>query len=740
MATSPTVQTALSSIATRSKRSSPNSTVAALVAQQQEGQLQMQKLIQTIEKLQQENALEVQRAAQAGGGAATQVANQVTRGLERDRAENQRATERTEDKEFAVQQQELNSKLQGDAAREAATMGAAIQASRERYINSVNTLKENRSTYGASLATYAARTEEMGRNGDFASEEGRGMLAKRMEFQKQARVFGDGMFGDKHHRAAFRLQNEQMERMLKSEDPFAVLNLQTDPLHLPMPEMKGPRDKIASLSSLSLQQQFELEMSDGYPIDGMFNGKENFDLPEGEIPNIWNPTTMIDILVDADIERSLTSQSLRQEHRTKTMRLLIENNDRITKMMDVHNSLNKAYNIKALQGTEAALEDFLSDSDPAKFNDPGRYIMRQALVHTFGGGSEGEELAQMGLEFFDGKREARSEEEFALLQAMESASFNIHSHFATAMANAADPGTGGSFATQLVEQSIEVVGKDETLRRLGVDPSSISLVDAQAVMQDIILSGRGMASRMNEGMKGASLFRQFKDKRISNLQQLDIHAYRITKEGQKRDARLGELQADLMRSPNEGGPSLGQLQKFEGDSREQDFEGTMNMVDGFIGLYGELGPDVAAQIGGFLTGHLDPITSPDMKGFKDQTAVEEQRSPYAKAASTVAKFPAERAARPAKEAFKEGGVPRVVVEQIPGLLSMGARGISSGLGVTGKGLSKMLGGQKVERAFDIGRQARSGRLPIPFPGETEQIKKLDPEEIQQIIKESNRGN
>ncbi len=744
MATSPTAQSALSSVATRSKGARPGDTVAVLAAQQQESQLQMQKLIQTIEKLQQENALEVQRAAQAGGGAATQVANQVTQGLERAREESRRTTERAEDKDFAVQQQELNAKLQGDMAREAATMGAAIQASRERYINSIKTMGENQAKLDASGVAFAARTEEMSRAGKFASEAGRKRLAKRMAIQKQILVYGDNMFTDKHRRASFREHNESLEGLLKSDDPMALLNMQTDPLNLPMPEMDGPREPLSRLDDLTPDQQFELELGNGYPPGGvMFPQEENFGLPEGEVPNVLHPSTMVELLVLADIERTLQDKSLLREHQTKTMRQLIENTDRISKMTEVYKGFNKVYNIKTLQGVEASLEDFISDSDPAKFNDPSRYIMTRSLVHSFGGGSQGEEIAQIALEFFDGKREPKTDEDFFTLAAVESVSFNIHSHLATAIRNAGDPKKGGSFATQLVEQSIGMLGKDETLRRLGVDPSSTSLVDAQEVMQDHVLATLGMAGRMNEGMKGQALYKDFKNKRLANLQLMDIYAYRLTKEGTQRDARLGELMADLKQSPEEGGPELEQLQAHEAGAKE--FEGVITLVDSFIGVYEGLGPNMHEQISGFISNHLDPVTTPDLKKYFDQTTVERQRSGYVDSAVGFSLFPSERAKRGKQKSmgqeFKEGGVPQVVGEKLPALIGMGVRQANWLAGRTAAGLTQIVGGEDLTTKLVRGAKAIQGKQPIPFPGETAQIKEnLTQKEIQQLLRESNRGN
>ena len=740
MANSPITQDALSAIAARGKQQGPQGAVAVLVAAQQDNQKQMQKLLQTIEKLQQENAETVQQAAQAGGGAATQVANQVSRGMEKSAAQSQRKEERAEDKDFAVQQQELNAKLQKDAAREAAMMGAAIQASREKYITSINTMKEQQENLDASTTAYTARIEERARAGQYIGPEGRKALQKQFDLVKQSRVYGDNMFNTRHKDAAFDAHNEEMERLLDSNDPMAVLNMQTNPLNLPMPTLKGPKSKIAPLSALTPQQQFDMELTGGYPPEGLVFGpgkEENWGLPEGEEPNMIHPATMMDILNDQMLLDNLTDESLRQEGLDGIRKRLVETHDKLGKLKEVWDGFNKTYNQKAQQGVEAALEDFVSDEDPAKFNDVGRYIMTRSLVYTFGGGPQGEEIAQIALEFFDGKKEPRSAEDFYAMAAVESASFNIRGHLMSEVMGMADPEKGGALATQLVKQMIDSVGKEETLRRLGVDPSNIELVDAQAAMGDLVAESFGFAGRMNDGIKSFSLLKQFRHQYASNLRQLDIHAYVITADGGQREARLGELMSQLSRSPEEGGLSSSEVQAREGGEQAgfKNIGSSMTLIDGLLGMSEEIGPNAYANMSGFIVNHLDPVTNGgDLKAYNDQIEVERQRSGFAKAAVDFSRFPSERQKRgkqrpPVGQSFQKGGAFGVFVEQLPSLLSLAGGFVNRQIQRTAVGTVQMIAGEKTAtealKSFRRGEGAISravgrGQAPLKESNLTEQ--------------------
>ncbi len=742
MATSPAAQQALSAIASRGKRSSPSSVVATLLAQQQDSQDQMSKLIQTIEKLQQENVETVQRAGEAGGAAATQVANQVTRGIEQARDKAERGAERSEDKQFAVEQQELNAELQKQAAREAAILGESIKLSREKYISSINTMRDRQSDLDASMTAYSARTEEMVRDGKFKGPEGRKNLQERFDRIKQARVYGDNMFDARHLRAAFNVHERYVNSLRSSDDPMNPTSRIVDPIDLPMVKMKGDSSPVSSLSKLSPDQQFDLEMTSGYPPNGLvFPREENFGLPEGEQPNLIHPATMVDIARDEDVLRGLTDESLRQEYVQGIQKNLVTSHDQLNQLMKTYKSLNVTYNQKALQGVEAALEDFVEDPDVSKMNDPGRYIITRALTHTFGSGRQGEEMAQIAMEFFDGKREPKSAEDFLMLMAVESASFNIGGHLTSEVQSAADPEKGGSLSTQLVKQMEKVLGRDETLRVMGVEASDTALVDLQSVMQDRIMESLGFARRLNDGMKSFSLFKQYKDQWRSTLQQMDIHAYKTLADGTQREARVQELVGQLTRSPEEGGPSLEKVQNQEGF---KNMESTMTLTGALLGMAEEVGPNVHAGLSGFLTNVLDPVTDVDLKGYTNQISVEEQRSGYAKPAILFSRFAHDRQKRgkqtaPIGESFQKGGVPAVVKEQLPALISMGNRGLLRTTLGAARNLGQVVAGEKITKPFDTGVQAALGRLPLPAPGETAQMQNLTLEEKEQVIRESNRG-
>ncbi len=750
MASSKTSETALSSVASRPKAAG-GGTVAVLIAAQQESELKMQKLITTIQKLQQENAEAVQRAGQAGAGAATAIANQVAAGIEKASDANQRSSERAEDKAFAREQQQLNADLQKQAARDAAAMGAAIQASREKYVNSIHALEKNEADFDESIATYESRLEEASRRGVFASPAGRKKLAKMENTIRMARIHRDNMFDDRHMRKAHQTWNDELKSITSgSDDPFAVLNTATDPINLPMIEMKGERQNSTPDTMIG-EDKFQLELASGYPPNGVMFDPEgnNFGLPEGVNPNVLNPRTMLDLLSDFENERAISDKGLRQEYRIGAQRSMIENSDRIAKMKDTYKSVNLVYGTKATGAVEAALEDFLTDQNPAKLNNPSRYIMTRSLVHMFGGGKEGEEMAVIGLEFFDGKREARSEADFAMLMSMESATFFVQKHLATEVLNA--DGTTGSFATELIADMTARVGRDGMLRQLGIDPrSGAALVEAQSVMQDMVLQTRGMARRMNSGMKNSGLMKQFKNHYVSNLQRMDIQAYRMNAEKEQVVNRLGVMVEQLNRPLDQGGPNLDQLQTAA-EANASQFEGSMTLVDAFVGLFGGMGPDMHTQISAFLVNELDPVTVSDASGYTDQSRVEGDRTPYSRATGLRTRHAYENtiagrersANQQVGEAFEGGGVPGAVgaaVRNIPPLLEMAGRGVAGVVTSQLAGTAKLAGGNPLVNQLQLGAGIAGGKLPLLTPSERDRISNLSPGEISQITQESSLEN
>ena len=765
MAQSPTVQQALSSVAARSKgKSGPQGAVAALVAQQQESEIRMRKLLETIEKLQQENAQTVRSAAQAGAGAATGIANKIAAGIERSQDLSRRQSERSEDKAFAAQQQKLSADLQKEANREAAQMGAAIQQSRLNFKHATETFQKDKKVFDGALSAYSARIDEMVKAGYYQGEEGRTALEKAYGLIKQARIYGDNRFDDRHIRALYDHHNEQVGRVLKSQDPFSELQTPVDPLAMPVvtlrPRERGgaPSRAVSKLDDMSPQKQFEMKMTGGYPMKGLvFNDEPNFGLPEGETPNLVNPATSLDILADEDMLRGLKDESLRQEYIHSQQKGLVEMSDRLGEFGGIMNALNATYNEKAEHAVGAALEDLVQDPDPAKFNDVGRYITAKALAHTMGGGAQGEEMALIGMEFFDGKREPRTTQDFYTLLAMESASFNIAEHLGK-QTGTVDPEKGGTVATRLVSQMINSVGERKALMMMGVEPGKVDLVSAQAVVQDRISESVGFTRRLNEGMHSSGIMQQYKDRLRSSIQRADLFSIVASKDEEQRQARVDKLMGTLEKPPGEGGPTLSELQSQD-QTREtpgRDLRQTTGLLDAMLDLSRGLGPDRYEETAAFITNNLDPVTSADLSGYLKQTEVDKQRSPYTRAAVDRDLFADERHQKLSREDAKkgpsfqqsatQGGTMGVIMEQWPALASLAGRGMAFGIDTlntslerTGAGVSQVLGGTRASGPFVRGVSALGGHAPIATPGEQQRIQELSPDERTQILQESNRN-
>ncbi len=746
-------QTALSSVANRPKRGGGGA-VATLVAAQQDSEQKMQKLIATIEKLQQENAQVVAQAGQAGGSAAQNVANQVARGFDKAATAQQRSSERAEDKAFSREQQQLNASLQKDAARAAAQMGAAINASRQKYMDSVHKIEADEAAFDEAITTYEARIEQASVRGVFANPEGRKKLAKMESTIRMARIHKDNMFDDRHIQKAYRLWNKEMKSITSNpDDPFAAMNAATDPINLPMIEMQGEnRDTPDTMGG---EEKFWLELASGYPENGvMFDQPgNNFNLPEGVNPNIFNPRTMLDLMSDFEHERMITDKSLLQEYKIGAQRQMIENMDRINGMKETYKSINLVYGTKSAEAIEAAMEDFLQDQNPAKLNNSSRYLMTRSLVHVFGGGAKGEEMAILGMEFFDGKREARSEADFAMLMAMESASFQIQKRFATEVLNA-DGTTGASFASIILGDMEQKLGKDQMLRQLGIDPSGgAAMVEALSTVQDLVLETRGMARRMNNGMKNSGLLKQFKGHYVSTLQRMDIQAYRMNKENEQVVNRLGVMVDQLNRTPEQGGAGLDDLQSAE-EMRRGDFLGSITLVDGFIGLYGDMSPDMHEQISSVLVNKLDPVTTANASGFAQQTKMGREADGYTNAAASNARnwhdetiknrqraTEAEAAQTESPgEAFDRGGAGSAAASAVRNLVPL--VGMAAGrMGTVGvntlRGAGKVFGGNPLKEKAELGAGILKGELPLMTPTERRQIQgNLTPSEISQVTFDS----
>lgn len=731
-------------------RSSP---VAALVAQQQEQQVQFQKLLKTIEALQQQNAEQVAAAAQAGGGAATQVANQVAAGIDRMNQEKARQQERAEDRAFAEDMARFNAKLQEDASREAAAMGQAIQGQRDAIMRFTDTFRSKKASMDEAIAAFGARTDEMLAAGWFSHPEGRKELAKRKHLIDMMQAMSDDHFDDRHLAAAYELHNKNIQAIIdRDPDAMDLSRLQVEPLQLPMAATKASGKTIASPDSVPAEKMFELKMYGGYPANGVvFNDEPNYGLPEGYSPRLADPETMLEVLSRDDYLRFANDQSIRQELTRKNQEIVVQALDRLQPLKEQYEGFNTTFNAMAPNAVEKAVENFLAEPNPHKFNDVGRTLTALSIQEMFGGGSQGEKMALIAMELFDGKREMTTPEEAFAAMALESAVYNIKEHMTTEFMNAGDQNV--SLATQLTKQMVTELGEEQAMLALGVDPGNTRLVSAQDAMQGRLTEAIAFANRMHDGLWRSSVLESFRKDLRKFTRLADVYSMQVLAEGDRKQERLLNLmgQDEAMASVAEevGSRSPEEIQGQGGQRDLSKVQAGLSLMDSMIMMGNDLGPDTLREVASFVTGGLEPLDTPNLQSYLDQTRVEQERSGYAKAASTRASFNQRRQerARAARmqqqpgtntpgQSFEQGGAPQFLVEQVPALISLAGKGEAHTLGRFVGGVNQMMGGRRGAERAALGEAVLQGRLPLSTESERKRMQNLTPEEKWQVIRDS----
>lgn len=739
--------------------------VAALVQQAQSQNEQMQKLIQSVMKLQQENAAQVAAAGSAGASAATEVANAVAAQVERDSRKQERQRERTEDKAFREDFARLQAKLQREANTEATAMAQNLLSQREGISRYATQFDAKRADMDESIATYSARTDEMLNAGFFDSPRGRKELAKRMHLIDMAQAFADDHFDDRHMNEAYRLHNKNVGTILEGGDPLDLTQLQVDPLLLPMPNTPVSGKHIAEQGEIDPERMFELKLLGGYPANGVvFNQEENFGLPEGYSPRLADAETMLEVLSRDDAYRVASDVSVRRQLTRKNQELIVEAFDRLEPLKDQYSSFNSTFNAMAPGSIDKALRLFLSDDNPHKFDDVGRRIVSGSIQEMFGGGTNGEKLALRAMEMFDGKAELTTPEDATVAMALESAIFNIKTHLMSEIQGA---GEEGSLATQLVRQMTEAVGEEGVAQMLGTQPTAVGLVNAQDIMQQKLNESFAFANRMHQGLWSQSVLERFRKDLRKFTRMADIFAFKAQKEAGSTTTRVLEMisQDDALAQSTQGieGGEPEDLEQLAASRSDAEIQADLGMLDGIIQLAESLGPDQLAGIAAMVTGGAESPDSPNLQAYLDNTLVERKRSGYANAAGERARFSFDRNQRARQrakqqaqggeptpsvgESFKEGGAPGVVREQIPALISLmgrgalgAAAGIHRGVEGVGEGIATFAGGQSARERFQQRFKAGQNKLGaigarILPPAGRGDISNLTEEEISGVLGE-----
>ena len=722
--------------------------VAALITQQAESQKQFQKMLQTIEKLQQQNAEAVQQASQAGAGAATQVANQVAQGMERAKQENQRSTEREEDKAFARESQELNAQLQAEAAKEAAAMGQAISAQQTNMMNYAEQFKAKKGSMNQTINAYAALIDRRLEAGHFSSPQGRKELAQHKHLMDMMQANSDDHYSDKHLAAAFRQYSADVQNMIaRGQTDMDLANLQVDPLKSPLAEVEDRGGRVAGPGSVSPDKMFELKMMGGYPKNGVvFNEEENFGLPAGNYPRIDDADAFLQVLSRDQYLILANDKAIRQELTRKNQDVVVKALDRLQPLYEAYTNFNQVFNPMAPQAIEASLEAFLAKDDLNKFNDIGREITAGAVLEIFGGGSNGERMAQMAMEIFDGKREPSTPEEAFIGMALESALFNIKEHMLSEFMTFDDKGAGAS--TELVQQMVEEMGEENALRALGVDPSSSApIVRAHDIMQQHLGSAHAYVNQMHRGVWNGSALEDFRRDLKTNTVLADIYSFQSLKDADGVQTRLMKItgQNELMQGAE---ASIAGLTPEEAEARvgrdRSDLEKSFSLLDGMIELADGLGPDAIRGVANLASAGIENNDTPNLQKYLDFTRKEAENSGYVKSVVDRVGHRAKRQADakknpPVAQSYEQGGVPQVVQEQLPALIGSAGRGLTAAAGYvtgsaikTGEAMQQAAGGRPAADAFRRGANVLQGTAPPMSQEEHQRTQNLSPDEMRQI--------
>lgn len=717
--------------------------VGALIQQAQQQQAQFAKLLQTVQRLQEENARSTQASGQAVAEAGTEMANAIVETFEKREKIAEKERERLEEHGFTREMAELQSKLQREAQREAQAMATDFLARREGMKRFADAFHSKEADFQESTDSYAAYQEDMLKQGFYDSPEGRKAFAKVLHFVDMAEAFGDNHFDDRHLDAAYKVHNENLQRIAKGEDPQDLGSLRIDPMRIPMAQTEPSNKAVAAPGSIPPEKMFEMKLMGGYPMRGvMFNDEPNLGMPEGYSPKFLDMKTMLTAMGRDAALQLATDRSIRGELMRKNQEIVVKSRDRLEPLLEQYNSLNKMFNPMAPGAIDATLREFVDDPDPAKFNDVGRTLMAGSLKQIFGGGSKGESIAEYAMKVFDGVEEPKTPQQLSMVMALESASFNIKTHLLSELQAPGEEG-GESLATQLVRQLIGTVGEEGAMELLGVTPGTTQIVNTQAAMQDRLTDAYAFGNRMRDGFWKTSILQQFREDVRTTTKLADVLSYITEKEATDQQGRIFQLigQQEAAAALEQGVEELapeGRAESLSGFDASK-LETTFGVMDAIIELNDSLGPDRLTEIASFLSGGEGTPETPNLRAYLDQTRKLQERSGYVKAAGKRARFNFDRQQRVKKQAaqqpsagesLEKGGAPQVVAEQLPpALLGLGNR-INRFVERTQVGGAVFLGGREAgERVLRGKRQAeeRFGQILQPLFGEGTE-KGLTPEQ------------
>lgn len=677
-----------------------------LIQQADQQSQAFQKLLKTVEKLQQENAETVADAGLSAASAATEVANKVAANVERENLKADRKRERLEDREESRDFAEFRIELEKEAQTEIQKIGASLVAQRDAMSRYTDNWRQKKADMDESIEAFSATTDELLASGHFDNTKGRAELKKRLHLINMMRANSDDHFDDRHLEAAFRDHNKFVQEIISGGDPRDISTMQVQPLLLPLGETTPSGKTIAPEDSVSPEKMFEMKIMGGYPEKGVvFNDEENFGLPAGYSPRLVDAELMLEVMSRDDTFRFMQDASIRRELTRKNQELVVQALDRLEPLRDQYKSFNSTFNAMAPGAINASIKEFVNSTDPHKFDDVGRTLTSGAIKHVFGGGSKGEQMALNALKLFDGKSEMNTPEQAFVAMALESAVFNIKTHMLSEIQGSA--AGGSSLSTLLVKQMVDQIGEEGVSELLGVPNTGVGLVNAQDVMQQRLTDSYSFANRMHEGLWRQSTLEDFRKDLRKHTRMADLFAFKqLSADGDQQGrilSLLGQEEAFEGIEEDIKGQSPVDLESLVSEGTSPAITEDLNMLDAMIKLGEELGPDQLNAVSAMMTAGASPIDTPNLQTYLNETRTARERSGYVKAASARARFNFDRQQK-AKEASAKGETPAFTLP--PSLIS-GAR--AAGAAVSSPITSAIRG--NLVRDFSTGLDFLTGNLP-----------------------------
>lgn len=576
----------------------------------QEQAASQQKLMASIQKLQQQNLQENQAARQSVASGVSEVLNQVVAGQERAKQEETKQREKVEQREFTEEMAYLQADLQRDSQKEAQRIAAQIQGQRDAVNRFIEGYENRRNEVRSDFETMHTDLDALWERGYFDTLPNGTAKFQEMKNQiEMAQARGEDHFNDENLSWVHGEYNKTIQSIIKGQETMDLSQLQRDPFLLPTPVdgrgAKGP--------TMDPEQTFQWKMTGGYPPEGTMFGP-----PMDQAPKLVDPDTFREIMFHDGYLAQLTDERNRRKYLDQVNRTTVEGNQRLAPMMERYTETNHLMQQVAPAAVQRGVYDFMALRDPGKFDNVPRNLFAHCMRNVFP--QNGDEMASLALDIFDGKEDLRTAQEYYVGMGLESAAFNVSDFLVQQLAQPVEEG-GVSMAAVMVEQMVREAGPQSVAQTLGLPPGADplegeNLVFAQQAMQRLLMQTKGYAERVARGLQKTSALEEFRRQWGKNVRMADIlamHKFLTTEDDR---AQAMKLMGDAFQEEVEGMPMGEAGERLEIGAQTPEFKSALNMMDAMILLAENQGPDTLKEMAVMLSGGAEDPTTPNFVGYR----------------------------------------------------------------------------------------------------------------------------